>query len=87
MLTMYFKGKCGEGHVMRHDYSISTEDGMSLVRSSNWSSLVKKGAVLVMSMIVEAALEQEDVRRQRSTCPNCSETNLGVMPDRGWFQW
>ena len=86
MLTSYFKGKCGEGHVERHDYSISTEDGRSLVQSSNWDSLVKKGTVLVMSMIVEAALEKEDVRRQ-STCPNCSETNLGVMPDRGWFQW
>ena len=88
MLTTYFKGKCGEDHVERHDYSISTEDGRSLVQYSNWGSLVKKGTVLVMSMIVQkAALEQDGARRQRSVCPNCYETNLGVMPDDGWFQW
>ena len=87
-LTTYFKGKCGEGHVERHDYSISTEDGRSLVQSSNWGSLVKKGTVLVMSMIVKKAeLEQDAARRQRSTCPNCYNTNLGVMPDDGWFKW
>ncbi|KAH9995749.1 hypothetical protein BJV77DRAFT_1066123 [Russula vinacea] len=26
-LMTYFKGKCGEGHVERHDYRIATEDG------------------------------------------------------------
>jgi hypothetical protein len=87
-LTAYFKGKCGEGHVERHDYSISTEDGRSMVQSSNWSSVVKKGTVLVMSMVVKKpALEQEGVWRQRNRCPNCYETNLGVMPDDGWLQW
>jgi hypothetical protein len=88
MLMTYFKGKCGEGHVWRHHYSISTEDGRSLVQSGNWGSVVKKGTVLVMSMIVEkAALPQESVWRQRNRCPNCYETDLGVMPDNGWFQW
>jgi hypothetical protein len=87
-LTTYFKGKCGEGHVERHDYNISTEDGRALVQSSNWGSVVKNGRVLVMSMIVEkAALEQKGVWHQRNRCPNCDETNLGVMPDHGWFQW
>ena len=87
-LTTYFKGKCGEGHVERHAYSITTEDGRSLVESYNWGSLVKKGTVVVMSMIIEkAALDQERVWRQRSKCPNCYETNLGVMPDDGWLRW
>ena len=87
-LTTYFKGKRGEGHVKSHDYNISTEYGRSWVRSSNWGSVVKKGMVLVMSMIVEkAALEQEGARLQRNRYPNCYETNLGVMPDDGWFQW
>jgi hypothetical protein len=84
----YFMAKCGEGHVMRDDYRISTEDGKSLVQSSNWGSIVKKGTVLVMSMVVKKpALEQGGVRRQRNTCPHCYETRLGVMPDEGWLQW
>jgi hypothetical protein len=88
MLMTYFKGKHGEGYVRRHDYSISTEDGRSLVQFSNWGSVVKKGTVLVMSMTVEKpALPQEGVQRQRNSCPNCYETELGVMPDDGWFQW
>ena len=89
MLTTYFKGKCGEGHVQRHDYRISTEDGKTWVGRSNWDSVVKKGTVLVMSMIVkkEALIRKESVQRQRNTCPSCDETNLGVMADGGWLHW
>ena len=49
----YFKGKCGEDRVQNHKYNISTKDGKSLVHANNWSSVVKKGTVLVMCMIVE----------------------------------
>ena len=80
----YFKGKCGEGHVKDHKYNISTEDGMSLVQANNWGLVVKKGSVLVMSMIVEKMLENEKVR---DTCPHCYETDLGVMADEGWLRW
>jgi len=84
MLKAYFKGKCGEDYVEGHHYSISTEDGRLSVRSSNWSSVIKKGIVLVMSMIVtKAALGGEGARRQRNTCPCCYNTELGVMPDEG----
>jgi ribosomal protein S14 len=86
-LTTHFKGTCGEGHVERHDYSISTEDGRSLVQSGNWGSVVKKGTVLVMSMIVKkVALQPEDAGRQRNRCPRCYETDIGVMWDDGWLQ-
>ena len=48
----YFRGRCGEAHVQNHKYNISTKDGKSLVQANNWSLVVKKGRVLVMSMIV-----------------------------------
>ena len=85
----YFKGKCGEGHVERHDYRIATEDGRSPVQSNNWGSVVKKGTVLVMSMIVKkVALDDEKyARRQRNVCPHCYETQIGVMPDEAWLKW
>ena len=85
----YFKGKCGEGHVKRHDYRIATEDGRSLVQSNNWGSVVKKGTVLVMSMIVKkVALNNEKyAQRQRNVCPHCYGTQIGVMPDEGWLKW
>jgi hypothetical protein len=83
----YFKGKCGEDHVERHDYRISTEDGRSLVQSNNWGSVVKKGTVLVMSMIVKVTLRQEYAEPQRNVCPRCYDTPIGVMPDEGWSQW
>jgi Ubiquitin-like domain len=88
-LMTYFKGKCGEGLVKRHDYRIATEDGRSLVQSNNWDSIVKKGTVLVMSMVVKkVALDHEKyARRQRSVCPHCYETQIGVMPDEGWLKW
>ena len=85
----YFKGKCGEGLVKRHDYRIATEDGRSLVQSNNWGSVVKKGTVLVMSMVVKkVALDNEKyAKRQRSVCPHCYETQIGVMPDEAWLKW
>ena len=84
----YFKGKCGEGHIERGDYSIATEDGRSLVHSNNWDEVVKKGTVLVMSMIVKkVALRQKYTQRQGQVCPRCYDTQIGVMPDGGWLQW
>ena len=84
----YFKGKLGEGHVKSHKYNISTKDGKSLVQANNWGSVVKKGKVLVMSMIVEkVALGMGKARAQRNTCPHCYKTHLGVMADEGWLQW
>ena len=83
----YFKGKAGETHVKSHKYDISTNDGKSLVQAKNWSSVVKTGTVLVMSMIVEKALDKEKTQAQRNTCPHCHKTQLGVMEDEGWLQW
>jgi len=87
-LIRLFKGKIGESLVERHEYRISTKDGNSLVASNNWGAMVKKGTVIVMSVIVEkVALQQEHARRQRNACPRCYETPVGVMPDGGWLQW
>jgi hypothetical protein len=54
-----------------------------MVESNNWGAVVKKGMVLVMSMIVKVALEEKE--RQMKACPRCNETD--VMPDDGWLQW
>ena len=84
----YFKGKVGEVHVKGHKYEISTKDGKSLVQANDWSSVVKTGTVLVMSMIVEkVALDGGRHQSQRNTCPHCYKTHLGVMEDEGWLQW
>ena len=86
----YFKGKCGEGLVKGHKYSISTKDGKSLVQANNWRLVVERGTVLVMSMIVEKValvLDEGKARAQRSTCPHCYKTDLGVMADEGWLRW
>ena len=84
----YFKGKVGEGLVKDYKYNISTEDGKSLDQANDWSSVVKTGSVLVMSMIVEkVALDKGKDRAQRNTCPHCCKTDLGVMKDQGWLQW
>jgi hypothetical protein len=56
-----------------------------MVESNNWGAVVKKGMVLVMSIIVKVALEQKE--HQMNACPSCNETNVGVMPDDGWLQW
>ena len=56
----YFKGKCGEDRVQNHKYDISTKDGKSLVYAHDWSSIVKKGTVLVMCMIVEKLAKKRD---------------------------
>ena len=68
-----------------HNYTISTEDGKLIGASNNWSDVVRKGTVIVMSVIV--ALRQEHAWRQRNACPRCGETDAGVMPDGGWVQW
>ena len=68
-----------------HNYTISTEDGKLIGVSNNWSDVVRKGTVIVMSVIV--ALRQEHARGQSSACPRCGETDVGVMPDGEWMQW
>ena len=84
----YFRGKCGEDLVKDHKYNISTKDGNSLVQVNNWGSVVKKGRVFVMSMIVEKlALNEVAALSQRNTCPHCIKTDLGVMADEGWLHW
>ena len=85
----YFKGKCGESRVKDYKYNISTKDGKSLVQANNWGLFVKKGTVLVMSMIVEkeALDDKGKVLAQRNTCPHCYKTDLGVMADEGWLHW
>ena len=81
----YFKGTLGEGQVKHHRYSILTKDGRSLVQASNWGLVVKKGTVLVMSMIVEKlALDEGKDRAQRNACPHCNETDVA---DESWHQW
>ena len=84
----YFKGKCGEDLVKDHEYVISTKDGKLLDDPFNWSLVVKKGRVLVMSMIM-MKLAQDEGRNQvqTNTCPNCNETDLGVMADERWLHW
>jgi hypothetical protein len=84
----YFKGKYGEDLVKNHKYNLSTKNGDSLVQADNWDLVVKKGTVLVMSMIVEKlASDEREARAQRNTCPHCNETDLGMMTDEGWLQW
>ena len=85
---IYFNGKIGEEHVEDHRYIISTKDGKSLAEPNNWGLVVKKGTVLVMSMILEkVALDEGKAQAQRNTCPHCYKTDLGVMPDEGWLRW
>ena len=87
-LMTYFNGKIGDRHVKSHKYIISTKDGKSLVEPNNWGLVVKKGTVLVMSMIVEkVALGEGKAQTQRNTCPHCYKTDLGVIPDEGWLRW
>ena len=80
----YFKGKIGEEHVENHKYIISTKDGKLSAEPDNWDLVVKKGTVLVMSMIMEKMIE---IGNARDTCPQCGETDLGVMADEGWLHW
>jgi hypothetical protein len=85
---IYFKGKLGEDYVSDHQYKISTKDGNSLVQADNWGSVVKKGAELVMSMIMDIlAQDEEEAQAQRNVCPHCNKTDVGVMEDEGWLHW
>ncbi|KDR66042.1 hypothetical protein GALMADRAFT_259871 [Galerina marginata CBS 339.88] len=86
-LIRLFKGKIGQNHVERYDYSISTEDGKVMLASNNWGAVVKKGTVIIMNMILrKVRVQQELVNRQKNACPHCYETRVGVMPDDGWLQ-
>jgi hypothetical protein len=76
----YYKGKSDEDYIKNHKYNISTKDGES-VQASNWDLVVKKGAVLVMSVG-----DQAD-QAQRDNCPHCYATDIGVMEDDGWLHW
>ncbi|KAF8967546.1 hypothetical protein BDZ97DRAFT_1980347 [Flammula alnicola] len=90
ILMYHFKGKIGHDYVMQREYSISSEDGKSFVKSDpvEWASVVRKGAVLVMSMKVRRVkLTPESAALQRTTCPRCYKTDVGVMPDEGWLEW
>ena len=84
-LIRLFKGKIGQSYVEQHNYNISTEDGTSMVESKNWGAVVKKGTILIMSIVMKVALEQKE--RKMNVCPSCDKTDVGVMRDDGWLQW
>ena len=87
---VYFKQKIGLEYVEKHDYNISSEDGKAIMKSdyAAWGSIVKEGAVLVMSILVRRVqLESKLATRQKNTCPRCFATDVGVMQDRGWLEW
>ncbi|EDR07906.1 uncharacterized protein LACBIDRAFT_327687 [Laccaria bicolor S238N-H82] len=88
-LMFYFKEKIGLESVERHEYSISTEDGKTIMKSDSaaWRSIVKEGAVLVMSILIRIQLESGSAKDQRNTCPRCFRTDVGVMRDQGWLEW
>ena len=83
---IYFEGRYGEDFVKIKQYEFSTEDGNYSVQANNWSLLVKRGTVLVMSMVDQkvALLDKGKARTQR-ICPHCYRTVLGVMEDEGWL--
>ena len=84
---VYFKQKIGLEYVEKHEYNISCEDGKAVTKLA-WESIVKEGAVLVMSILVKRVqLESKHVTRQRNTCPRCFRTDVGVMRDQGWLEW
>ncbi|KAF8967531.1 hypothetical protein BDZ97DRAFT_527161 [Flammula alnicola] len=90
ILMLHFKGKIGHDYVMQREYSISSQDGKAVVKSDpgEWGSVVKKGAVLVMSMKVRRVkLKSKSATLQRTTCPRCYRTYVGVMRDEGWLEW
>jgi len=59
-----------------------------MVASNNWGAVVKKGTIIVMSMILKKVeLDGEWASRQRKVCPRCYETHVGVMQDYGWLRW
>ncbi|KDR77207.1 hypothetical protein GALMADRAFT_435833 [Galerina marginata CBS 339.88] len=100
-LTGYFAKKIGQDYVERHEYSISGADGKSITKQARsthssviefdpiaWRSVVKKGAVLTMSVEVrriELWSPYEPVI-QKETCPRCYWTEIGVMPDGEWLE-
>ena len=84
---VYFKQKIGLEYVERHEYSISCEDGKAVTKPA-WGSIVKEGAVLIMSILVRRVqLGSKLATRQRNTCPQCFRTDVGVMQDQGWLEW
>ncbi|EDR07911.1 uncharacterized protein LACBIDRAFT_327695 [Laccaria bicolor S238N-H82] len=87
-LMFHFKEKIGLEYVERHEYSISTEDGKAITKSdyAAWGSIVKEGAVLVMSIVIRIQLESKLAERQRNTCPRCFRTDVGVMQDQEWLE-
>ena len=97
-LLSHFRGTSGQNLVERGDYVISIKDNKSGFTPFHfhsqsqipvgWNSLVKEGAVIVMSMVMKKVqLQSMAGRLQRTTCPVCYTTKLGVMPDDGWFKW
>ena len=93
-----FKYTSGQKFVERRDYVISIKDNISGFTPFHfhaqsqtpvgWNSLVKEGRVIVMSMVIKkVALKSIAGRLQRTTCPVCYTTKLGVMPEDGWFKW
>ncbi|KDR84631.1 hypothetical protein GALMADRAFT_55764 [Galerina marginata CBS 339.88] len=100
-LTGYFVKKIGCDYVKRREYSISSADGKSIVKQARsrhssimefdpvaWRSVVKKGAVLTMSIEVRrvklTSTDQSAI--QKKTCPRCYRTEIGVMPDGEWLE-
>ena len=89
----HFKGTSGQDFVQNYEYIISSKDNKRQVRpwdhgQIEWSSIVKKGKVIVMSAVVKKVrLESKSAKLQKTTCPECYRREIGVMPDDGWFQW
>jgi hypothetical protein len=76
-------GKIGQQLVEQRNYAVSTENGRSIISPDTYGSVVKRGTVVVMNMMVL----QERAASQKKICPGCHGAETGIMEDEGWLEW
>jgi hypothetical protein len=87
ILELMFRQLPGHDRVRKEQYSLAVQDTGALVKSSEWSSAVSPGSIILMSILVRVSVFAENDDLPAITCPRCHEKIKYRQDGKAFSRW
>jgi len=88
ILELMFRQLPGHDRVRKEQYSLAVQDTGALVKSSEWSSAVSPGSIILMSILVRVSVfAKSDNDLPAITCPRCHEKIKSRLGGKAFSRW
>jgi hypothetical protein len=87
ILELMFRQLPGHDRVRKEQYSLAVQDTGALVKSSEWSSAVSPGSIILMSILVRVSVFAENDDLPAITCPRCHEKIKSRLNGKAFSRW